>query len=111
MFASVWGASPTGVWRAALCGAARTPVATLKLVYPGALTADLANRHLYWADSYLETIERAHYDGRHRLTIKRNYVVSYTPDSYRLTGAPGARLDRALVTMPVNVLVDPTRFA
>lgn len=82
MFMCVWGAAPTGVWRASLAGGARAAVADLKLVYPGALALDLANRHLYWADSYLESLERADYDGRHRITIKRNYVVSRASSDY-----------------------------
>ncbi|XP_060807225.1 prolow-density lipoprotein receptor-related protein 1 [Amyelois transitella] len=73
MFWSVWGASPAGVWRAALDGRARRPLAARKLVYPTALVLDPAGGHVYWADTYLETVERADYDGQNRVTVKNAY--------------------------------------
>lgn len=73
---SVWGASPTAVSRATLSGTEHTIIANVKLVYPGAMAVDLATQQLYWADSYLECLERSDYDGGHRKTIRRNYVVS-----------------------------------
>lgn len=78
MFVAVWGASPASVSRASLAGAHRTRLAHVKLVYPGALAADLARRRLYWTDSYLECVETSDYDGGHRTTIRRNYVVRMT---------------------------------
>lgn len=76
MFWSAWGAAAPGVWRAELGGGAARALAALKLVYPGALALDPAARLLYWADAYLETVERADYDGGRRLTVRRSYVVS-----------------------------------
>ncbi|XP_049880284.1 low-density lipoprotein receptor-related protein 1 [Pectinophora gossypiella] len=75
MFWTVWGAAAPTVGRADLAGQNRTSLASLKLVYPSALTLDLANKMIYWADTYLECIERADYDGNHRLTIRRGYVT------------------------------------
>lgn len=76
MFWSVWGASPPGVERASLAGAARVHVAADRLVYPGALALDPAARALYWADAYLDCVERADYSGHNRRTLRRGYAVS-----------------------------------
>lgn len=76
VFWSAWGAAAPGVWRATLGGDAARALAALKLVYPGALALDPAARLLYWADAYLETVERTDYEGGRRLTVRRSYVVS-----------------------------------
>lgn len=77
MFWAVWGAAPPGVQRASLWGGARASVASLKLVYPSALTLDPAARALYWVDAYLDCVERADYSGANRRTVRRGYAVSY----------------------------------
>ncbi|KAJ2938967.1 hypothetical protein O0L34_g17783 [Tuta absoluta] len=77
MFWTVWGAVPPAVNRADLAGENLKSLASLKLVYPSALTLDLANKMVYWADTYLECIERADYDGNKRLTIRRNYITQH----------------------------------
>ncbi|CAH1640883.1 unnamed protein product [Spodoptera littoralis] len=74
MFWTVWGAAPPAVERASLAGAERAPVAALKLVYPSALTLEPAARTLYWADAYLDCVERADYSGAHRRTLRRGYA-------------------------------------
>lgn len=76
MFWSVWGASPAAVSRGTLAGGDRRALADIKLVYPAALALDPATRTLYWADTYLECVERADYDGRNRHTVRRGYSVS-----------------------------------
>lgn len=78
MFWTVWGATPPRVERAALDGSGREALATLKLVYPSALTLDLATRVVYWADAYLDAVERADYDGANRRTVRKGYAVSDT---------------------------------
>ncbi|KAJ0171237.1 hypothetical protein K1T71_012787 [Dendrolimus kikuchii] len=74
MFWTVWGASPASVERASLGGEGRRALADLKLVYPCAVVLDHAARALYWADAYLECVERTDYHGNHRVTIRRGYA-------------------------------------
>ncbi|CAG5013242.1 unnamed protein product [Parnassius apollo] len=83
MFWSEWGAAAPGVWRADLSGGAgvgtvgsggeRRALAARRLVYPGAPALDLTARRVYWPDAYLECVERADYDGKHRVTVLRSY--------------------------------------
>ncbi|XP_046973357.1 prolow-density lipoprotein receptor-related protein 1 [Vanessa cardui] len=75
LFWSAWGAAAPGVARAELGGGDVHVLAALKLVYPGALAVDPAARLLYWADAYLESVERCDYDGGRRLTVRRGYVT------------------------------------
>ncbi|KPJ14342.1 Low-density lipoprotein receptor-related protein 1 [Papilio machaon] len=76
MFWSVWGAVPPAVMRAGLGGGERRALAAHKLVYPGPPALDLVARHVYWPDAYLECVERADYEGKHRTTVLRGYSVS-----------------------------------
>lgn len=73
LFYAVWGGAPPAVWRAALDGSEPRLIAAHKLVYPTALTLELATRTLYWADAYLELVERADYEGGARATVRRAY--------------------------------------
>ncbi len=41
-------------------------VRSMRLVRPHVICLDLANQHVYWADSYLERVERVDYDGQNR---------------------------------------------
>lgn len=75
MFWSVWGAAAPGVMAASLSARGARSLADTRLVYPAALTADLAARHLYWADAYLDCVQRVNYDGSHRITVRKGYVV------------------------------------
>lgn len=62
--------------RSSLSGAARTVLVRDKqIVRPQFITLDLATHHVYWADSYLERIERVQYDGNDRTLIVRRYWV------------------------------------
>ncbi|OWR53521.1 putative very low-density lipoprotein receptor [Danaus plexippus plexippus] len=74
MFWSVWGAAAPGVMAASLSARGARSLADTRLVYPAALTADLAARHLYWADAYLDCVQRVNYDGSHRITVRKGYV-------------------------------------
>ena len=40
-----------------------------QMVKPVGLTLDLAARHLYWADAYLDTVERVDYNGENRVQV------------------------------------------
>ncbi|XP_045484331.1 low-density lipoprotein receptor-related protein 1B [Pieris rapae] len=73
MFWAVWGGSPAQVEACSLSGEARRSVASRRLVYPSALTMEPAARLLYWADAYLDTIERVRYDGTGRMTLRKGY--------------------------------------
>ena len=46
-----------------------------QVVRPSGLTLDLVNRHVYSADSYLDTIERADYDGANRIPVLKHVWV------------------------------------
>ncbi|XP_039746200.1 low-density lipoprotein receptor-related protein 1 [Pararge aegeria] len=74
LFWSEWGAGPPAVRRASLAGREARALAAARLVYPGALCAEPAARLLYWADAYLESVERADYEGARRLTVRRGYA-------------------------------------
>ncbi|XP_041974246.1 low-density lipoprotein receptor-related protein 1 [Aricia agestis] len=73
MFWSAWGGAAAGVWAGRLRGGGAVSLAGARLVYPGALATDPAARVLYWADAYLECIERVNYDGTNRHTVRRAY--------------------------------------
>lgn len=47
-----------------------------KIEQPTALTLDLVNRLVYWADVYLDYIDVADYEGRNRHTILHGKEVS-----------------------------------
>ncbi|CAG9793153.1 unnamed protein product [Diatraea saccharalis] len=79
MFWSVWGASPPALERANLAGEGRGSLVLHKLVYPVGVAVDVAAQHVYWADGYLDTLERITYDGKHRLTVARLRMVSALP--------------------------------
>ncbi|XP_068625234.1 prolow-density lipoprotein receptor-related protein 1 [Battus philenor] len=73
MFWSVWGAVPPAVMRGSLAGEQRRALVSHKLVYPGPPALDLLTRYVYWPDAYLEFVERADYEGKHRSTVLRGY--------------------------------------
>lgn len=75
MFWSVWGSSPAQLEASSLNGEVRRSVVSRRLVYPSALTLEPAARLLYWADAYLDTIERVRYDGTGRMTLRKGYSV------------------------------------
>lgn len=75
MFWTVWGSAPAGVFRSGLAGDDVTTLADTRLVYPGALTLDLATDTLYWADTFLDTIESCSVDGTLRTTTATEYLV------------------------------------
>ncbi|VVC90247.1 unnamed protein product [Leptidea sinapis] len=62
--------------RASLGGGDRRPLVTRRLVYPAALALEPRARQLYWADAYLDSLERARYDGSGRVTLRNGYSVT-----------------------------------
>jgi hypothetical protein len=75
MFWSVWGASAPGVEAASLAGGARRGVARRGVVYPRGVACDAPARRVCWADSYLDAVACARYDGSDRLTLARALPV------------------------------------
>ncbi|GBP36075.1 Low-density lipoprotein receptor-related protein 1 [Eumeta japonica] len=112
MFWSVWGGSAPEVGRAELDGSARKALASLKLVYPGALTLDLTMARVYWADSYLDCIERADYDGGHRKTIRRGFVAQQLAQLSVFEGTVWAPTwgERAVLGVPTRSRGSPVRI-
>ncbi|CAH2305432.1 low-density lipo receptor-related 1B [Pelobates cultripes] len=62
--------------RCDLNGMNRTRIVLTKIEQPTALTLDLVNKLVYWADVYLDYIEVADYEGRNRHTIIHGKEVS-----------------------------------
>ena len=65
--------------RALLDGSNRMALVQNKqVVRPQVITLDFVNEHIYWADSYLDKIERINYDGTGRVidVIKKSWVSS-----------------------------------
>ena len=58
-----------GIVRMRMDGSGRKllDISTRQMVKPVALALDFTTQHLYWADSYLDTVERVDYDGHHRV--------------------------------------------
>ncbi|CAK1543699.1 unnamed protein product [Leptosia nina] len=73
MFWSVWGAVPARVEASTLWGGERRGLVAQRLVYPSALAVEPAARYLYWADAYLDSLERVRYDGSGRMTLRKGY--------------------------------------
>ena len=65
------------VERALLDGSRRRALVKAKqVVRPHALTLDYVLQHVYWADLYLDKIERIGYDGEGRVEIMKKSWVS-----------------------------------
>lgn len=75
MFYSDWGNHPK-IERAAMDGSDRQPIITQKIIHPRGLAVDLTNQHLYWADAYLDHVERCDYDGKNRRTVFHGQMVN-----------------------------------
>ena len=71
MFFTTHGDMPK-VERAGLSGRSESRkilVQSKQIVRPQALTLDYINEHIYWADAYMDRIERINYDGSNRQII------------------------------------------
>lgn len=58
--------------RATLDGGNQTTLVTHKIIYPFGLTLDLPNEHVYWVDTYMDSVERVDYYGHHRWSLKKS---------------------------------------
>ncbi|XP_055528067.1 prolow-density lipoprotein receptor-related protein 1 [Wyeomyia smithii] len=78
MFLTKWGSSLASVERSFLDGANRSSIVLKKIVYPHGVALDLALQHVYWVDTYLDSIERTDYDGNHRWFMKKsaNFMIN-----------------------------------
>ncbi|ESO96765.1 hypothetical protein LOTGIDRAFT_51280, partial [Lottia gigantea] len=50
-------------------GSDRHKLVIKKIVHPNGLALDYVNKHVYWADSFLDYVERVDYDGHNRRVI------------------------------------------
>ncbi|XP_058055099.1 prolow-density lipoprotein receptor-related protein 1 [Anopheles bellator] len=64
-----WNQQAASIQRAYPSGYGLESIITSDIQMPNALTLDYAARKLYWADALLDKIERADYDGRHRVVL------------------------------------------
>lgn len=63
IFVADWNANASRILRASLSGSDVIPIVDTKIVKPIGLAIDHANKHLYWADMDLNTVERIDFDG------------------------------------------------
>ncbi|ODN01841.1 Low-density lipoprotein receptor-related protein 2 [Orchesella cincta] len=68
LFWSDWGENPR-IERVALDGTNRSIVISTKIFWPNGLTLDVANKHVYFADSKLDYIDYCDYDGKNRKQV------------------------------------------
>lgn len=66
IFVADWNGNTSRILRASLSGDNVTPVVDRKIVKPTGLAIDHANKHLYWADMDLNTVERIDFDGNNK---------------------------------------------
>jgi len=74
MYFSDWGAVGW-IEKASMDGTNRTVIHNTSLVWPNALTLDIPNQNLYWADASLDKIEKSGVDGTNRMLLARSGVV------------------------------------
>jgi len=77
LFFTKWGVR-AGLDRTLLDGSNRTTIVSNKIVYPIAITLDLANQEVYWTDAYMNSIERVNYNGEKRWRLKKKPVSSFS---------------------------------
>jgi hypothetical protein len=76
MFITVWGKSGAKLERANLDGTDRKSIISKKIVYPHGIALDLPKKTIYWVDKFLDSIERADYDGLNRRTVHRGVSLN-----------------------------------
>ncbi|XP_043066692.1 low-density lipoprotein receptor-related protein 1 isoform X1 [Drosophila bipectinata] len=64
-----WNEEAPCIQRAYLTGYGVESIIKTEIKMPNALTLDLEQQKLYWADARLDKIERANYDGSHRVVL------------------------------------------
>ncbi|XP_012944048.1 low-density lipoprotein receptor-related protein 1 [Aplysia californica] len=76
LFYSDW-SSTAKIGRMNLDGSELKILASNKLTHPNGLTVDLAKSQLYWADSFLNVVERVDYQGNTRTIIAKGNDVAH----------------------------------
>lgn len=69
VYFSNWNNKFPSISRIYVTGYGREDVITTDIVVPNALTIDLNDKKLFWADARLDKIERCDYDGRNRVIL------------------------------------------
>ncbi|XP_052902166.1 low-density lipoprotein receptor-related protein 1 [Anopheles moucheti] len=64
-----WNQQAASIQRAYPSGYGLESIITSDIQMPNALTLDYQARKLYWADAFLDKVERADYDGKHRIVL------------------------------------------
>lgn len=64
-----WNSQAASIQRAYLTGYGKESIIKTDIRMPNAITLDVENHKLYWADARLDKIERADYDGNHRVVL------------------------------------------
>ncbi|XP_077997838.1 low-density lipoprotein receptor-related protein 2-like [Glandiceps talaboti] len=68
MFVSDWSSTPH-ILRAYMDGTNRHVLVDNKIIWPNALSVDLASKRVFWADGRLDYIQSITYDGQYRETV------------------------------------------
>ncbi len=69
VYYSNWNNKFPSISRIYISGYGREDVITTDIVVPNALTIDLNDKKLFWADARLDKIERCDYDGKNRIIL------------------------------------------
>lgn len=69
LFFTKWGA--TSLDRVHMDGSNQTSIVTTKIIYPFGIALDLANEHVYWVDTYMDSVERVDYNGKNRWSVRK----------------------------------------
>lgn len=70
-----WNSNAASIQRAYVTGYGLESIIKTDIRMPNALTIDYDNHKIYWADARLDKIERADYDGRHRVVLTHSMPV------------------------------------
>ncbi|XP_048518119.1 low-density lipoprotein receptor-related protein 1 [Dendroctonus ponderosae] len=76
VFFTKWGESAPMLERADLDGSNRTALVELKIVFPHGVCVDYATKYVYWADSYMDYVEKVDYYGNNRKSVAKRRHVS-----------------------------------
>lgn len=69
LYYSNWNNKFPSISRIYVSGYGREDIITTEIVVPNALTIDLNDKKLFWADARLDKIERCDYDGKNRVIL------------------------------------------
>lgn len=60
--------------RANLDGTNHTIIDHYKIFYPASLRLDIANKQVYWLETYMDIVERSDYNGKNRWSLKNYHL-------------------------------------